>query len=479
MRRFGVAFFVLIVAAAGHGQPTLTITKFLDTKEPQRMCQDYIDYEFGDTTILLLQPSGGAALRIDLGLKDRILYIFCDQPANRLVIFSLDDDGENRTPNGITAYGRELAPQIFSLSDGISSFNPPYMGQDSVGCFFGPVDIAVSSHDTYYDAVHDKIYVLDQGNQRVVRLRYDQSLDSLIWVDSFGSDILDLPTAITYADYCDSDIYNNDVYVTDGMLSKILRFSRDGVLEETYGSWGSSYGSIGYPTGIATSRIESLPDRFYVSDSKNHRVMRYRSGTSGPIMADGWYFFPLETKRYVKAVETDTYGNVYVADNFTHLITILSSDLHTVFGNYGGFGYDPGLFDHPYDMYIDKDELQVCERWGAQSGLQTFLIEPGEPKLKTEELPKRFFLYQNYPNPFNSNTIINFDLPEQGQTRLMVYNILGQLVTTLVDGTLQAGAHSVIWDGRNRSGNRVATGVYFYVVTSGQHQSSKKLLLLK
>ena len=312
-----------------------------------------------------------------------------------------------------------------------------------------------------------------------MRLRYDQSLDSLIWVGSFGSDILDMPTAIAYAGYGDSFINNDDIYVTDGMLAKVFRFSSDGVYETSYGGWGSSYGSIGYATGIAVSAADSVPNRFYLTDSRNQRVMRYYSTTNGPIMAERWHVFPSDAQRYVKAVDTDVDGNVYVVDNFTHTITILTADLSAVQRIYGGFGSDPGLFDHPYDIYIDKDEIQICEKWGEQSGIHSLTVQAGQPKPAGEELPLRFFLYQNYPNPFNSTTIINFDLPEIAETRLVIYNILGQLVATPVDATLPAGSHSITWDGRNSSGRHIASGVYFYVISANQHHAVKKFLLLK
>lgn len=479
MRITKILLLIGLVASVSSAQPVITPTNFLNTLEPPRLCEDYTNLEFGDSTIFMTQPSGGAVIRADLGSKTRILYLFCDQPTNCLIIFSVDDDGEKRKPNGIRGYGLEFQPAIFEIHANPSSFTMPYDGHDSVGCFYGPVDIVSSSKHSFYDPAVDFIYVVDQGNRRIVKLRYDVSLDSLIWVDSFGSDVLNMPTSIDYADYGDMDLDNDDIFVTDGMHSKIFRFSRDGFLEMSYGGWGSSIGSVGYPTGIAVSAVDSLSNIFYLTDSRNHRVMRYRSDTDGPITAQSWYVFPMDVQRFVKGVDTDTDGNVYVIDNFTHLVTVFTPDLGTILRTYGNFGYEPGLFDHPYDIYIDKNEMQICEKWGAQSGIQSFDLQPGQPKPVGEELPRRFFLYQNYPNPFNSNTIINFDLPETAETRLVIYNILGQLVATPLDETLPPGSHSVTWDGRTSSGHRVASGVYFYVISSNQRYAVRKLLLLK
>ena len=94
-------------------------------------------------------------------------------------------------------------------------------------------------------------------------------------------------------------------------------------------------------------------------------------------------------------------------------------------------------------------------------------------------LPETYTLSQNYPNPFNPTTTIKFALPTGGEVRLDVYNILGQRVRTLVDKFLPAGEHEVVFDGKNDSGGRVATGVYFYRIITKDFTESKKMVLIK
>jgi len=98
---------------------------------------------------------------------------------------------------------------------------------------------------------------------------------------------------------------------------------------------------------------------------------------------------------------------------------------------------------------------------------------------QTNLLPEEYQLSQNYPNPFNPTTTINFALPEASKVRLEVYNILVQRVITLVDGDLEAGYHSIRWNGIAANGREVATGVYFYRIRAGDYVESKKMLLLK
>jgi hypothetical protein len=94
-------------------------------------------------------------------------------------------------------------------------------------------------------------------------------------------------------------------------------------------------------------------------------------------------------------------------------------------------------------------------------------------------LPEDFSLSQNYPNPFNPITVIDFALPKNTHVKLAVFNILGQKVTTLINQSLEAGYHSVTWDGIDSDGVEVATGIYFYKIKVGNFEKSKKMLLLK
>lgn len=92
--------------------------------------------------------------------------------------------------------------------------------------------------------------------------------------------------------------------------------------------------------------------------------------------------------------------------------------------------------------------------------------------------PTDFALAQNYPNPFNPSTEIRFTAPA-GQTRLEVYNVLGQRIKTLVDKNITAGTHSVVWDGTDFNGNLVTSGLYFYKLQSAAGVKVKKMMFQK
>ncbi len=85
----------------------------------------------------------------------------------------------------------------------------------------------------------------------------------------------------------------------------------------------------------------------------------------------------------------------------------------------------------------------------------------------------------NHPNPFNPSTTISFSLKEKGPLTLEIYNILGQKVTTLVNGVMDKGTHNVVWNGKDSKGRSVASGIFFYRMKSGAYTSTKKMIMMK
>jgi len=88
-------------------------------------------------------------------------------------------------------------------------------------------------------------------------------------------------------------------------------------------------------------------------------------------------------------------------------------------------------------------------------------------------------LFQNYPNPFNPETRIRFELSSRGRVKLSVYSVKGELIRTLVEKEMPTGPHSVRWNGRDDSGRSVASGVYFYSLSTPQVKESRKMILLR
>ena len=93
--------------------------------------------------------------------------------------------------------------------------------------------------------------------------------------------------------------------------------------------------------------------------------------------------------------------------------------------------------------------------------------------------PSSYALEQNYPNPFNPSTTITFSLPKSGHARVDVYDVLGKHVTTLIDENMGSGNFRVTWDGSDKNGARVSSGMYIYRMVSGSFSMTKKMLMVK
>ena len=93
------------------------------------------------------------------------------------------------------------------------------------------------------------------------------------------------------------------------------------------------------------------------------------------------------------------------------------------------------------------------------------------------KVPIKFL--KNYPNPFNPETTISFELNQQGQTLVEIYNVKGQKVKTLLNDELETGVHNLVWKGMDEQGQKVATGMYFYKVKVNKEEKINKMIMIK
>ena len=96
------------------------------------------------------------------------------------------------------------------------------------------------------------------------------------------------------------------------------------------------------------------------------------------------------------------------------------------------------------------------------------------------EVLTEFSLSNNYPNPFNPTTTIKFNISAPSKVQLLIYNILGQRIKTLVSGQMEAGAYKIMWDGLNDHGVRVSSGIYLYqLISDGKIINTRKMMMIK
>lgn len=120
--------------------------------------------------------------------------------------------------------------------------------------------------------------------------------------------------------------------------------------------------------------------------------------------------------------------------------------------------------------------------WGSYTFVvsNTTLARPDFPlAVEQSGKPDAFGLLAPYPNPFNPNTTIAFTIPEQCPVRLAVYDIIGREVAVLADASMTPGRYSFVWNARDRSGERVGNGVYFFHLTAGSFTANQKATLIK
>jgi hypothetical protein len=275
-------------------------------------------------------------------------------------------------------------------------------------------------------------------------------------IDSSGSALWEV-SGIPVADV--SDMQVNVQLVEDGEGGAIISWMDNRPIEynwDLYALRVDSEGYWGYPCANITS-VEDVPndqgrlvmvtwDAARIDDSPFSVVSEYvvyRSTVSGPDYS--WTI-----RGIVEAFELDLYS-------FTDSTTA-----------------DADLVDSSYHHYrIVARSSSPAVYWSSppDSGYSVNNTTPPSPVSP--------WVAQNYPNPFNPATTIRFGINVAGCVTLRIYDVSGRMVAELVDEHRGAGRYEEVWDGRDSRGNQVASGVYFYNLTTGEFERTRKMLLLR
>jgi hypothetical protein len=142
---------------------------------------------------------------------------------------------------------------------------------------------------------------------------------------------------------------------------------------------------------------------------------------------------------------------------------------------------EEGIFDAEGVQYLDPDKAELISA-SMFEGFGTAVVAINLVTTSVVEhvaMPQSYHLYQNHPNPFNPATTISYDLPEVTDVRIEIYDLQGNVVRRLFEGQQDAGHHAIEWDGRNRQGSRVGSGIYFYKLICSKFVATKKMILTK
>lgn len=197
---------------------------------------------------------------------------------------------------------------------------------------------------------------------------------------------------------------------------------------------------------------------------------------NGPASGANFTLFPADPPRYYE-ISTDAQytGNISITLNYDDAGMTAAEEALVALWHYDG------------NTWVDITQvLDVINNkvTGSTTSLSPFVIGISESPTDVGdqigfELPNNFILSQNYPNPFNPTTVVEYSVPTRTDVLIEIFNINGQKVRTLVNGTVGAGTYKISWDGNNSLGQKVSSGMYFYRFQAGDHVETKKMLLLK
>lgn len=157
--------------------------------------------------------------------------------------------------------------------------------------------------------------------------------------------------------------------------------------------------------------------------------------------------------------------------NVYSIIEDINSDRYILDGLKNGQTYYWRVKAKTTDKAVSKES--------GYSGVGRFTVSNITDSEEIYTLPVEYKLEQNYPNPFNPSTTISFIIPEKGNVSLVVYNLLGEKIITLVNQEMNPGNHKAYWNGLNSSGIKVSSGIYIYKLSTNNFTMQKKMILLK
>ncbi len=140
--------------------------------------------------------------------------------------------------------------------------------------------------------------------------------------------------------------------------------------------------------------------------------------------------------------------------------------------------------DPPAPCYVAQDDYSVIIPLVPSSGSMAapvfYLNDPSHATaLPQADVPQQLRLAHCSPNPFNPATTLRFSVPARGHVQLQIYDLRGRLVKKLVDGTVEAGWHEVVWRGRNAAGQSVASGTYISRLSAAGRLQTRTMTLIK
>lgn len=151
-----------------------------------------------------------------------------------------------------------------------------------------------------------------------------------------------------------------------------------------------------------------------------------------------------------------------------------------------GENFRVSVSEDTLDQFFPDVELHngtIYTLWGSEGSIWANIIDFNNPPTRVEneifDTPKNFQLYQNYPNPFNPSTTIKYEVSQRSKVRLVIYNVMGEEIITLVDREVMPGIYKVQWNGKDFKGGDVPSGLYLYRLSLDDDTKVKKMAVIR
>jgi hypothetical protein len=317
--------------------------------------------------------------------------------------------------------------------------------------------------------------------------------------DVYKNEIVTLPDiavikiSAKYSDNFVGTAWSGERLIT-GKSSYILTPSQAQNDQVLYAYLADNYGSLGQTAPFQI--LDHAPSAFTLVSPANNAIISLTGHSqrtkfewtvsTDPCNAPLIKSVPNAQGQYEKVEDADviTYSLVLSGNNTNYTLPD-SSDKDVILNATG-----TQLFNALKSIGGSSDQKKVVVTWKviATDGLYQTISDSRTLTLQNDGInavednkviPTKFDVGQNYPNPFNPTTNIRYELPKVADVKVVIYNILGQPVRTLVNAKQEAGVYTITWDGKNDLGMPVSSGTYIYRVTAGEFSATKKMNLLK